>query len=94
MTNDTYQEPQTTKDYHKLLERGRYCINNDLDNEAMRIFCSIYDKFSNPKTEEETEIYIEAANGIIDLRKTDNEYIWELTSRYVSDYISWLEHKD
>lgn len=81
----------TAAEYRKMLKRGRYCVKHDLDNEAFRLLTEVYEKFSNPQTDEEKNLFIEAAEGIFELHKTDNEYIYERTSWYVHDYLDWCE---
>lgn len=81
----------TADECRKMLRRGRYCIRHDLDNEAFRIFTELFDRFSDPQTEEERALYVEAADGILELRQTDNEYLWERTGVYVADYLEWCE---
>lgn len=82
---------KTAADYRKLLERGQFCVENDLDNEALRIFKDVFTKFSNPTTGEECELYATAAEGLMALRSTDNDYIWEQTGPLISQYLDWLE---
>lgn len=81
----------TTDEYRKTLRRSRYCIEHDLDNEAYRLLTEMYEKLSNPQTDEERELYIETGNCLMELHNTDNEYIYERTSWYVSDYLDWCE---
>lgn len=74
-----------------MLKRGEYCVDNDLDNEAMRIYTSLLDSYCDPQGEEAKDIYLSAIEGLCRLRETDNEYIWETTGRYIYDYYEWLE---
>lgn len=94
MTNVIPSEPSPTlSDYRQMIERGNYCVEHDFDNEALRLFSEVCRALSEPTNDAEAELYMDAAAGLMALRQTDNEYVWEQSGPLLSDYFDWLDRR-
>lgn len=86
--------PLSLADCRKMVERAAYCVENDLDNEALRLLSRVCKKLCEAKSDEEADVYMDAISVLSELRQTDNEYVWEQTGPLIRDYLDWLDSRE
>lgn len=91
MENNPTSSEQTLEDYRKMVKRAAHCVEQDCDNEALHLLETVCNKLCNPKNDEEADIYTDAIAVLMDLRRTDNEYVWEKTGPLLRDYLDWID---
>jgi len=78
----------------KKLEQADKHAQADEDNAALRIYEEILQRLTFPKTPDEEELFECTAAGLMSLRNSNNEFIYESCVKLLDTYLDWIEMRD
>lgn len=91
--NEILSMPNSPEKFEYLLSLADHYHQQNYDVEALRLYEQVFHSFPWECTGKEREFFERSIKGLSALCSSENEYVWEVSSQLVGDYMIWEEEK-
>ncbi len=88
-TDEIYSMPDSLEKIESKLSLADFCYQQGHDVEALHLYGKAFRSFPWECTGKKRELFERAIKGLSALCSSENEYVWEVSSQIVGDYMMW-----